>query len=267
LRALSSAPLTPSYLDAPPHWRRIEFISDLHLSAESTRTLEALRQYLFDTRADALFLLGDLFEAWVGDDARHAPFEQRCVQLLHQASLLRPLHFMAGNRDFLLGPAMAADAGLHRLDDPTVLVAQGRRWLLSHGDAWCVADTEYQRFRSEVRSPLWQQAFLGQALEQRREQARRMREVSRQRQQAAGSNVEGWADVDTALALQWLQAAGAPALIHGHTHKPADVELAPGLWRHVLSDWDADHAAPARAQVLRLQDGRLSRHPLGASGS
>ncbi|MBS0344263.1 MAG: UDP-2,3-diacylglucosamine diphosphatase, partial [Proteobacteria bacterium] len=226
-----------------------DLISDLHLQADRPATVEAWRGYLQTTPADALFILGDLFEVWVGDDAAALPgFEARCADLLREASARRPIYFMHGNRDFLLGQDFAARANIQLLDDPTVLVFMGQRWLLSHGDALCLEDTEYLRFREQVRSPAWQQAVLAQPLEQRRALARSVRAQSEARQREPDMV---WADVDGPAAAQWLARAGARTLIHGHTHRPAVHELGQGLQRIVLSDWDAD-AHPPRAQVLCL---------------
>lgn len=241
-------------LSAPVDWQRIDFLSDLHLSADTPATLAALQAHLDETRADAVFLLGDIFEVWVGDDARFAPFEAACVALLRAASRRRPLYFMAGNRDFLLGPEMLADCGIQGLADPTVLIAFGQRWLLSHGDALCLEDTQYQAFRTQVRSPVWQATFLAKPLAERQAIAREMRLASQLNQ----SKKELWADLDTPACIDWLQAAACTDLIHGHTHRPADHELARGLRRHVLSDWDFE-ADPPRGDVLRLRRAGLRR--------
>ncbi|MFC5606799.1 UDP-2,3-diacylglucosamine diphosphatase [Variovorax soli] len=242
---------TPAFqeLVAPASWHTVDLISDLHLQADRPATVEAFRGYLQTTPADALFILGDLFEVWVGDDAAALPgFEAQCAALLRDASARRPLYFMHGNRDFLLGQDFAARAHMGLLEDPTVLVFQGQRWLLSHGDALCLEDTEYLRFREQVRSPAWQQAVLAQPLEQRRALARSVRSQSEARQREPGMV---WADVDGPAASEWLTRAGAPTLIHGHTHRPAEHDLGHGLRRIVLSDWDVD-AHPPRAQVLCL---------------
>ena len=155
--------------------------------------------------------------------------------------------FMHGNRDFLVGPALMAQCGCTLLDDPTVLDFGGQRWLLSHGDALCLADTDYQSFRAMVRSDAWQQGFLAKPLAERWTIARALRTESQARKQSADT----WADVDTSAAIAALRAAGGSHMIHGHTHRPADHLLAPGLHRIVLSDWDLA-ARPPRAQVLRL---------------
>jgi UDP-2,3-diacylglucosamine hydrolase len=230
-------------------WPCVEFVSDLHLSAALPRTFDAFVAYLRSTQADAVVILGDLFEVWVGDDARDGAFEQTCLQALKEASSQRPLAFMVGNRDFLLGPAYLAAAGLTGLPDPTVLTLGGRRLLLSHGDALCLADTDYQDFRTLVRSPAWQQAFLAKPLLERQQIAARIRSESRSRRSFDGSAA---ADVDVAEALRWLRVAHSHTLIHGHTHRPAEHRLGLGIERRlVLSDWDLDDPVRPRAEVLR----------------
>ena len=244
----------PPEIVAPPAWRRIDFISDLHLAEDTPRGVEAWRRYLLQTSADAVFILGDLFEAWVGDDARFEGFEAAGTAVLTEAAARRPLHFMVGNRDFLLGAEMLAACGITGLADPTVLVAHGERIMLSHGDAWCLADTAYQQFRRQVRSAAWQAQVLSRSLAERRALARNIRSES---ERQAGEAQGLWADVDAPTALQAMAAADTPVLVHGHTHRPATEELAPGRIRHVLSDWDMDHAA--RAEVLRWEPGRWTR--------
>lgn len=244
-------------LDAPAAWLRVDFISDLHLSATTPRSVEAWAAYLHSTLADAVFILGDLFDVWIGDDTRDQPFEQHCVDVLRTASASRSVYFMAGNRDFLVGPALLADCGMQRLQDPTVLQAFGQTWLLSHGDALCLADVDYQAFRRLVRSAGWQQDFLARPVAERATQARAIRQESQARK-GSGIPMADWADVDTSEARRWLQAAHCTDLIHGHTHRPGRVDLGVGCVRHVLSDWDTDHA-PQRAEVLCLDAGGLRR--------
>lgn len=245
---------TPDTLIAPPSWRCIDFVSDLHLHEGLPHTRDALARHLRDTPADAVLILGDLFEAWVGDDMRNEPFEAGCVQLLRAFGERRHLAIMVGNRDFLLGDAMLQACAAHRLGDPTVLHAFGQRHLLVHGDSLCLADTAYLQFRAQVRQPAWQQAFLAAPLPARLDQARRMREASQahQQQQAPAE----WADVDEAAAEAWMDAAGAHTLVHGHTHRPGSAPFGGQQgdvprWRHVTMDWDLDHGTP-RAEVLRL---------------
>ena len=246
---MSSAP-APEIV-APPAWRRIDFISDLHLSEETPCAFAAWREYLLGTRADAVFILGDLFEAWVGDDARFEGFDASGAAVLREAAQRCPIAFMAGNRDFLLGREALDDFGVRLLDDPTVLCAFDQRTLLTHGDKWCVADTEYQQFRRMVRNPAWQAQVLAKPLAERRVLARSMRSESERK---IAEHQSGWTDVDAATAIDWLRATACTTLVHGHTHRAASEPLAPGLTRHVLSDWDLDHATPPRAQVLRWTD-------------
>lgn len=245
-------------LVAPAHWRTVDFISDLHLQAGEPATFDAWRRYMADTPADAIFILGDLFEVWVGDDAAFAPgFEADCARVLAHAAQSRAVYFMHGNRDFLVGPGLMAQSRTTLLKDPTVLDFAGHRWLLSHGDELCLGDTDYLRFRAEVRTTAWQQAFLARPLAERRAIARGLRDASEQRKRSDAV----YADVDADAARGWLASAGATTLLHGHTHRPADHSLAPGLQRIVLSDWDAA-AQPPRAQVLRLTRGGPQRIPL-----
>jgi len=236
-------------LAAPSHWRTVDFISDLHLQASEPATVAAFTHYLATTDADALFILGDLFEVWVGDDAIQEPgsFEaEACAALLATAQRL-PVYFMHGNRDFLAGEDFLTHCGITGLVDPTVLTFGGQRYVLSHGDLLCLDDVDYQRFRVQARGADWQQRFLSQPLAARRAQARGIRQESEARKQSGMP----YADVDGPAAVQWLQAVQARTLIHGHTHRPADHALVPGLQRVVLSDWDAA-ARPPRAEVLRL---------------
>ncbi len=269
-----STPAVPQIaeLNAPPSWRTVDFISDLHLQAAEPATFTAWRRYLESTPADAVFILGDLFEVWVGDDAVSADvpalgtgletgFEGRCARLLGQTAGRLALFFMHGNRDFLVGQRFMDLCNTTLLADPTVLVFPGhgdQRWLLSHGDALCLGDVDYLQFRQQVRSPEWQRAFLAKPLAERQAIAREIRQQSQQQQESRKRSGVSYADVDTGAARQWLQAANARTLIHGHTHKPAMHDLGQGLARAVLSDWDAEAPVP-RADVLRLSASGLQR--------
>ena len=254
-------PLPPLYQwEAPREWRRVDFISDLHLSAASPRTFDAWTAHLRHTPADAVLILGDLFEWWVGDDQREGAFEAGCVQALADAASHRQIGFMAGNRDFMLGEDMRRACGLMALPDPSVLDAWGRRLLLTHGDALCLDDEPYQRFRALSRQPAWQRDFMVLPLAERLRQAAAARADSDARRRDQAFDPALWADVDRAAAVAWLHATGSEEMVHGHTHRPGSEELAPGFTRHVLSDWDLDRA-PARAEVLRLTRDGLSRVP------
>lgn len=260
-------------LRAPALWQTVDVISDLHLQATEPATAQAFFDWLGQpaaSRADALFILGDLFEVWIGDDVLdapaeacpEAPFLRQCAQALAHLAKSIPVYFMAGNRDFLLGHDAARRCGMVLLDDPTVLAWGDRRWLLSHGDALCLADTDYQRFRREVRSTAWQAAFLAQPLPAREATARDLRARSEARKRQHGHDASLWADADLHETQRWLRRADAQMLIHGHTHRPARHELPEGRERWVLSDWDLG-ATPARGDVLRLhRQGHLHRQPL-----
>lgn len=237
------------------------FISDLHLTVDRPALTEVFERYLAGPArdADALYILGDLYEYWAGDDDHDDPLNSAlAAQLARLADGGTRIHFMPGNRDFLIGADFAQTAGVQLLGDPTVLRFAGQRWMLSHGDAMCLADHDYLQFRAQVRSPGWQAAFLARPLEERRALARAMRAQSEARKQQART----WIDLDDDEVRRQLQHAGAATLIHGHTHQPADHALGAGLRRLTLGDWDLA-ARPARAQVLRLHaDARHERLPL-----
>lgn len=250
--------------EAPREWRTIDFISDIHLAPSLPRTAAAWREHLLHTRADAVFMLGDLFEAWVGDDMRSRPFEAECAEVLAEAASRRSLAFMAGNRDFLVGARLLRETGVMGLADPTVLDAWGRRVLLTHGDALCLDDRDYLAFRATVRDEAWQREFLARPLDERLLIAADIRRRSEARQDDAAR----YADVDTAAAVAWMHAVGTAELVHGHTHRPGSETLAPGYRRHVLTDWDLDDPRAPRAEVLRLtRDGFQRVPPATAAGA
>ncbi len=265
-------------LQAPEGWATVDIIADLHLQGGERGTFGAWKRYMNESPADAIFILGDLFEVWVGDDAAadsSASFEAECASVILEAARTRAVFFMHGNRDFLLGDGFAAQAGFTLLNDPTTLTFAHRRWLLTHGDALCVADVDYMKFRAEVRTTEWQTSFLARPLDERRAFARQLREKS----EALKKTGVTYADADTDLSLAWLVASDAQTMIHGHTHRPADHALAGGRLRVVLSDWDVGSSsgsdvnvngqsathAHARAQVLRLTSAGLSRIDLLAA--
>jgi UDP-2,3-diacylglucosamine hydrolase len=254
---MNALPQTPpiGLLQAPASWQVVDLISDLHLQASEQATFEAWCHHMATTPAQAVLILGDLFEVWVGDDAvAHDPFLQQCADVLRQTAQRCHVAFMPGNRDFLVGAGFLSDCGVEALIDPTVLRWGQQRILLSHGDALCLDDTDYQVFRQQVRSTAWQTEFLAKPLNERLALARAMRAQSTAQKDAGMV----YADADTALSLQWLQAAQANCLVHGHTHRPADHTMGSAT-RQVLSDWSLDHA-PLRAEALRLHaDGRSER--------
>ncbi|WP_457426941.1 UDP-2,3-diacylglucosamine diphosphatase [Roseateles sp. P5_E7] len=244
-------------LTAPAQWQQVDLLSDLHLGPDTPGTVARLEQHLAETLAQAVLLLGDIFEVWVGDDARHEPFEASVVRLLRDASQRLDLFFMPGNRDFLVGSDLLLDAGMTALPDPTVLDAFGQRWLLAHGDAQCLDDAAYQAWRATSRSAAWQADFLAKPLADRQAFGRQARAQSRQSQVAQLMATD--LDADACRAL--LTEAGATTMIHGHTHRPANHDLGDGLKRVVLSDWDLD-STPPRGDVTRLSAAGLQRLPL-----
>lgn len=256
----SSDASVPADWHAPAHWQSIDFVSDLHLSPALPCTTQAFADYLCHTRADGVFLLGDVFEAWVGDDSRHQPFERSVVDALAGAARRGlVLAFLPGNRDFLIGDDLCHAASMLRLPDPTRLVAWGGRWMLTHGDAQCLSDSAYQAFRRTVRSPRWTAEFLARPLDERLSVARTMRQASIERR---SQPVEGSGDLDNQACIELLSLGNATVLIHGHTHRPARHDLGSDRQRWVLSDWDLDEPGTGRAEVLRLRrDGSLTRMP------
>lgn len=240
-----------------PHWQAVDFVSDLHLCAALPKTRDALVEHIQSTPADAVVILGDLFEAWVGDDSAEFGFEAESTEMLAECSTRRQLAVMVGNRDFLLGTQWLQWVGAQGLPDPTVLVAWDQRVLLTHGDALCLDDKPYQQFRAQVRGLDWQRGFLARPLAERQELARQMRAASQARQRFDGDLAR--TDVDAAEAVRWMHLQGAKEMVHGHTHRPGSHTLAPGYRRHVLSDWDID--TQQRAEVLRLTRDGFSRHP------
>ena len=233
---------------------KLAFLSDVHLDAADSSTFQAWAAYLLHLQADALFILGDLFEVWVGDDILSDPqaaFERDCLSRIHAVSQRMPVYWMAGNRDFLLGSAACEAGGMQALNDPCVLHTSESTCLLSHGDALCLEDTDYQLFRAKVRSSEWQNAFLAKPLQERIQEARAIRAQS----EARKNTNHVWVDVDATVATDWLTDHKACLLLHGHTHRAALHQLGKGLERQVLSDWHAD-SDPPRLQGFSWQAGR-----------
>lgn len=232
------------------------FASDMHLGEHDPATADFFFEHLAqETKAIThLFLLGDLFEAWVGDDQSDAIAERLIAALagLHARGVW--IGVMVGNRDFLLNQpiggvaSFSARSGAVMLADPTRVDLFGQVTLLAHGDAWCVDDVDYQRFRAQVRAPAWQESFLGKPLAERLAVARALRSESEKRRALS--------DIDQSVAAAQMQALGASRLIHGHTHQPGDSDLegAPpsDLRRHVLPDWSAPEGRGGFLKVSRV---------------
>ena len=248
--------MTPALLQAPAHWQSVEFVSDLHLQPRLEKTRQGLVQYLQHNTADAVFLLGDVFEVWVGDDSASSGFAAQGLALLQAAAQRQPLYFMAGNRDFLLSAQLLQSVGITWLADPTVFEFGGERFLLSHGDQFCIDDLPSQKFRQMVRDPQWQAAVLSRPLAERLALAQNMREQSSGVHSNEPNAQDHWIDLNPDAVRQALNEADATTLIHGHTHAPTCHALGrnargQALTREVLSDWDLDAPQP-RAEVFRL---------------
>jgi len=210
------------------------FISDLHLSDDTPAIESGLLAFLArEQAADALYILGNLFEAWVGDDD-DAPLAQRIRDALAAYSAAgTALYILRGNRDFLLGEQFASDIGATLLDDYTTIDIAGEPTLLMHGDLLCTDDTDYLQFRAMVHDPNWQAAALSKPLDERRQLARQLRAMSAD---AASNKPEDIMDVNADAVDKALADAGVQRLIHGHTHRPARHNMAAGECI-VLGDW------------------------------
>lgn len=220
------------------------FISDLHLDESRPRITDLFIAFLRGEarEAEALFILGDLFEAWIGDDESTALANRVRSELAALTASGVPVSFLRGNRDFLVGPAFAADTGVRLLADPCVVTLHGEPTLLMHGDLLCSDDLAYQAFRRQVRDPAWQAGFLAQPLAAREAFAAKARNESQQRQAGliAANTLEAITDVTQATVEATMARYGVTRLIHGHTHRPAihslHVDGRPAR-RVVLGDW------------------------------
>ena len=216
------------------------FISDLHLTEERPAANERFIELLEGKAraADALYVLGDFFESWIGDDDLEAPFNAVIAGLL--ADLARrgvPVYLMHGNRDFLIGERFCAATGAKLLADPSVHEIQGVRTLIMHGDTLCTDDLDYQNWRRIARSETWQREFLAKPLAERRRAIIDMREKSKEVVQAKPADIM---DVNDAAVASALRAHAVTRLVHGHTHRPGrhalTIDGRPAE-RWVLPDW------------------------------
>lgn len=226
------------------------FIADLHLDAQRPQATRAFVDLLAGPlrSAGALYILGDLFEAWLGDDDDSALARTVSTSLCALAANGVRVYFLRGNRDFLLGPEFATRCGMRLLPDPCVIDLHGHAALLMHGDQLCTADHGYQQFRRMVRTPQWQSEFLAQPLAARAAFASSARQASHLHQQALHETIT---DADPAAVFELLNRYGVNRLIHGHTHRPAIHALAltdRAGERIVLGDWYT------QGSVLRIDD-------------
>lgn len=245
------------------------FIADLHLDPERPEITRLFGDFLDAEagQADALYILGDLFESWVGDDDPSEAGAFVAAKLAALASSGVPVFFMHGNRDFMLGRDYAAKAGMRLLPDPTVIELYGKPVLLMHGDLLCTDDVEYQKVRAQVRNPDWRAHMLSQPLQARLAFAQQARAASlaRQGEMKHAGTMESITDASPATVEETLRRFGIDTLIHGHTHRPAihelDIDGRPHR-RIVLGDWYE------QGSVLRAHaDGQFELSSLDASAA
>ncbi|MET0066345.1 MAG: UDP-2,3-diacylglucosamine diphosphatase [Candidatus Thiodiazotropha sp.] len=235
------------------------FISDLHLSADDADRVGLFLQFL-ETRArsaSSVYILGDLFDAWVGDDDQRSPIPAitRALRRLTDSGV--ELLLMHGNRDFLIGDAFCEATGARLLPDPCLIDLHGTPTLLMHGDLLCTDDLAYQQFRAQVRAPQMIQHFLSLPIDQRFELARQFRQQSGE---ANATKAEDIMDVNDEAVRQQIEHYGAARLIHGHTHRPAEHRLQVAdreVLRYVLAEWRND-----RGEALVVTQQGLKREPV-----
>lgn len=230
------------------------FISDLHLDAGLPRVTHLLELFAENesSGAEAVYILGDLFEVWVGDDDDR-PATRHFIDILRRMTATgTPVYVMHGNRDFLLGEKFCADTGCRLLPDPSVIELYGRRVLLMHGDSLCTDDVEHQKTRQLLRSEAWQNEFLARPLADRIGLAKQYRHMSREQTR---NKPEAIMDVNADAVSKIMQEYDVDELIHGHTHRPAihDISIdGKPARRIVLGDWNSC------GSVLRVENDKRS---------
>lgn len=242
----------------------ILFISDLHLQADRPALTEAFLRFVDAPARNArqLYLLGDLFEYWAGDDDASDAFNAGIVTALRGLSDAGvKVFWIAGNRDFLVGDQFAAAAGLTLLPETWVIEDHGRRIVLVHGDAQCTDDVKYMAFRAQVRQPDWQQQFLAMPLAQRKQIIAGLRDNSRKDQ---GDKSYEIMDVTPQAIADVFAQTDATIMIHGHTHRPALHEV-DGRLRYVLPDWEPESTPQRGGWIAIGDDGVITRHALDGS--
>ncbi|PXX90918.1 UDP-2,3-diacylglucosamine diphosphatase [Marinobacter vulgaris] len=235
------------------------FISDLHLEESRPDITDAFLAFLDQKAlgAEKLYILGDFFEAWIGDD-EHTPLQEQVAKALRAVSDSgTELFLMHGNRDFLIGEDYCNRIGATLLDDPTVVDLYGTLTLLMHGDSLCTADVEYQKFRANMRNPQWQRMILQRPLAERQQMARQLREISMAKNKGKEEFIM---DVTPDEVVREMETHGVRRLIHGHTHRPAVHQLEVGgepATRIVLGDWGDNvwwlETGPDQDPILKKQ--------------
>lgn len=234
------------------------FVSDIHLSEAIPRTTDQFLDFLHHhaIHTERLYLLGDLFEYWAGDDDIDHPYHHKIIEALRDvADRGVQIFWIAGNRDFLVGESFAERTKAKLLKDPSTLLLANRKLILSHGDHLCTDDVNYMAFRSLVRQENWQQQFLTKPLAERKAIIESMRQASNSAQQDKSMEIM---DVNASAVAALHQQFPNSVLIHGHTHRHAIHNEAQGL-RYVLPDWDCDNTTKHRGGWLKMtQDGALN---------
>jgi UDP-2,3-diacylglucosamine hydrolase len=245
------------------------FVSDMHLQASMPRTAQAFFDFLdsYASKTKQLYLLGDIFECWAGDDDL-SEFNRRVVDAIRALSDRGvEVFWIAGNRDFLVGTAFAEMTGLRQLPDPFVTDIAGKRIVLTHGDALCTDDIAYMQFRAQVREPEWQRHFLAQSLEQRKAIVASLRQGSREAQKGKADYIM---DVNAEAVTALFTATQCNVMIHGHTHRPAQHLIAANedrQVRYVLPDWDCDTSTPRGGWITIQKNGTIVRRNYSAAGA
>ena len=215
------------------------FLSDLHVSDQHPEISEHLEEFLLEegSKADTIFVLGDLFEYWLGDDDPNPLFKE-IKQLFKKLSDKNiSIFFMHGNRDFLIGESFAEETGCHILHDPHVIDLYGKKILISHGDIFCTDDKEYQLFRNQTRDPAWKESILSKSLSFREEFAKKARLESSKHTSSKKNEIM---DVNKDEILKMYEKYNVDLIIHGHTHRPAIHDIffnGKNCQRIVLGDW------------------------------
>jgi UDP-2,3-diacylglucosamine hydrolase len=240
------------------------FISDLHLQPAHPATSEAFFDFLarHARHAQQLYLLGDLFEYWAGDDDIADPLHAQVVAALRAVSDAGvTVYWIAGNRDFLVGARFAEAASLTLLPETWVAEIGGQKVVVLHGDAQCTQDTKYMEFRAMVRQPAWQQQFTAMPLAQRKAIVAGLRADSRKEQSGKSYEVM---DVTPEAIAEVFEQTGTEVMIHGHTHRPA-LHHIHGKRRYVLPDWEPDATPPRGGWIAIAADGAITRHDLSGA--
>ncbi|WP_373991674.1 UDP-2,3-diacylglucosamine diphosphatase [Duganella sp. BuS-21] len=240
------------------------FISDLHLQPAHPATSKAFFDFLerHARHAQQLYLLGDLFEYWAGDDDITDPFHQQVVAALRAVSEAGVvIYWIAGNRDFLVGARFAEITNAILLPETWVAEIGGHQVVVLHGDAQCTQDTQYMEFRAMVRQPAWQAQFTAMPLAQRKAIIAGLRADSRKEQSGKSYEIM---DVTPQAIADVFAETGAEVMIHGHTHRPALHRVDDKL-RYVLPDWEPEAAPPRGGWIAIAADGAITRHDLNGA--